>query len=49
MVPGVRRFTCMNQKIRESNVLSVLHRERLILAGFAVNLGAVAMAVLHQG
>lgn len=39
----------MKQKILQSNLVNVLHRERLILAGFAVNAGAVAMVVVHHG
>lgn len=45
----IERSTGMTQKIRESNVVAVLQRESLILAGCAVNAGAIAMVVLHQG
>lgn len=48
MVVPECRCTGMKQKILESNVVTVLHRERLILGGLAANLGAVAMVVLHQ-
>lgn len=49
MAGGFTRPMGMTQKIRESHVLAVLQRERLILAGAAANLGAIAMVVLHHG
>lgn len=48
MVGLLARSTGMTQKIRNSNVVAVLQRERLILAGFAANAGAVAMVLVHR-